>query len=95
MQGYNEARTRQPKKELEHLLIKKGARGGHVVEHHYKSGFGPGYAPEVHPFSKGDESEMLGHVMKHMGIDEPVIRSEEEHGETTGSGPGRYDEEQG
>jgi hypothetical protein len=55
-------------KKLDHLVIKRAASGGHIVDHNYDNS-GPGmfyHKPEQHAFSNG--AEMIKHVMKHMGV---------------------------
>jgi hypothetical protein len=53
----------KPKKEIEHVKVRKAANGGHIIEHHHTH-------PEHHPMeehtTKSDD-EMAEHMLASMG----------------------------
>lgn len=90
-----EAPKKKAKKELSHITIKEGEKGGHVVTHHFTSS-GPEYfsgGEEEHIFGKEDGEKLLDHLTKKMHIKgapkgeeledehEPVDKANKKHAE--------------
>ena len=65
-------RHRGGKKEIERLVIKKGANGGHVITHDYKRPNTKEYVPapesEDFPFGEDEGQAALQHIATHMGM---------------------------
>lgn len=71
-------RKSKPAKVLDYITVKKGEKGGHIVEHHFTN---YEHKSESYPFSKDDGEGALAHVAKHMGIEIPAGADEEEEEE--------------
>lgn len=69
---HREEMKKRPKV-LDHLRIKAGEKGGHVVEHHFEN---YEHAPETHPFGDGQGIDMLTHVAKAMKVKPPKEETE-------------------
>ncbi len=67
------------KKTLDHIRVREGEKGGHVVEHHFE---GYEHSPETHPFGEGQGIDMLTHVAKVMKVkpEKPEASTDEEDG---------------
>lgn len=62
-------RGKEPK-QLDHLRVKRGINGGHIVEHHFApEPYQTEHKPEIHPFGKEEGDKMLAHVAKHAGVE--------------------------
>ena len=71
--AHGAAIRRKPPKELDHLRIREGEDGGHIIEHHFTSSE---HEPEHHPFGKGQHAEVHKHIAKHMNL--PLATEAEE-----------------
>ena len=71
---------KRPKKELDHIRIKKAENGGHVIEHHFTS---YEHQPESHAFGKDQREEALAHISKHMGVSMGEPEEDETEEEST------------
>lgn len=76
--GPMRGRDKKPKKELDHLRVRKADNGGHIVEHHF-SHFE--HDPEHHAFGKDEGPEMMDHIAHHMGANVEMEPDEDEDGE--------------
>jgi hypothetical protein len=68
---------RMPKKELEHIRIIPGEKGGVNIEHHFTA---YEHKPESFPFGKTEGAQAMAHIAQHSGIEaaEPGAGEEEE-----------------
>lgn len=57
---------KKPKKEISHMRITEGEKGGHSVEHHFTH---YSHEPESHVFGKSEGNEMLLHIAKHAHVE--------------------------
>ena len=77
--------------QLDHLRLKEGESGGHIVEHHFASGGDLGYKePESHVFGAGDGVKLVAHMIKHGNIKgvSPMAESERDEAEEEKLSPG-------
>ena len=82
--------------ELDHLRLKEGESGGHIVEHQFSSSYTPGgdYVPaketEPHVFGDGDGVKLVAHLIKHGNIKgvSPMAESERDEAEEEKLSPG-------
>jgi hypothetical protein len=72
-----EARTaaapqKKPKKELSHVEVHMGEKGGHVVKHIFQQNYEPtdmaSQTNEEHIFGAGEGEKLLDHLKKHLSI---------------------------
>jgi hypothetical protein len=62
---------RAPKKmpkELEHIRLTPAENGGVSAEHHFTS---YEHKPEMHVFAAGQHKELMAHLQKHLGMENP------------------------
>ena len=82
--------------ELDHLRLREGESGGHIVEHQFSSSYTPGgdYVPaketESHVFGAGDGVKLVAHMIKHGNIKgvSPMAESERDEAEEEKLSPG-------
>lgn len=61
----------QAKSALSQMSLKRGAKGGHLIVHHFEMDHeNPmrSREEETHVFGKGDGHKMMKHIEKHMGV---------------------------
>lgn len=76
----------KPKKELSHIVVRKGEKGGHVIEHHHTD---MAHEPETHIFGQQEGPEAHAHIAKHMKMPMPAAEPQspdEEMEAETGKG---------
>ena len=75
------SKERTPPKVLDHLEVRQGESGGHVVEHHFTH---YEHKPEMHIFGQSEGPEAIQHIAEHAKIDVGKLdmehESEPEHG---------------
>jgi hypothetical protein len=83
-------RARQPKAELDHIQVKAGEDGGHIVTHHMEHNGGPWEEPKAYPFAEHEgpkpqlpEGHVLLHIAKAMDMPHVVLKDSaaKHHGE--------------
>lgn len=57
----------KPKKEIDHIKVRKAANGGHIMEHHHTH---PEHHPVEHHTTKGDDA-MVQHMLANAGTPNP------------------------
>lgn len=73
---------KKPPKELDHIRVREGEDGGHVIEHHFMSSE---HKAEHHTFGPGQHVEAHKHIAKHMNMPlatQVEAREKEEEDET-------------
>lgn len=88
MRAETMAKSKKPKKQLDHIRVASAENGGHTAYHHNKMDYehppeGPHIFPaggEKHPVIEGS---LFHHLAKHLGIPHEVVGKEEggEHDE--------------
>lgn len=58
--------SHKPKKEIDHIRVRKAANGGHIMEHHHTH---PAH-PVEHHTTKGDDA-MVEHMLANAGTPNP------------------------
>lgn len=76
----------KPKKELSHMRITEGEKGGHNVEHHFTH---YSHEPEAHVFGKSEGNEMLMHIAKHAHVEHSLKPSGAEEMESAENSEGK------
>jgi len=65
-EGYVGGRSEaKPKKVLDHLKVRKGEKGGHIIEHHFTSMV---HEPQHFIFGQQEGPEAHEHIAKHMNM---------------------------
>lgn len=80
----NKDKERKPPKVLEGIMVRPGADGGHIAEHqftHYE------HKAEPHIFGESEGSELVDHLVKHLGIKHDMKSAPEAEDETGGRIP--------
>ena len=86
MAEYKEARTTPAKgKMLDHLQIRKGEDGGHVIEHHFANDGMSYHKPKSFVFGEDEGPDALEHIGKHMGIHVEGPAEEADYVESAGN----------
>lgn len=77
--AYKEATTPSSRgKKLDHLRVREGESGGHVVEHHYADDGMVFHKPTSHVFGEGEGGDLLAHIAKHAHISSGAKEEPEE-----------------